>query len=137
MKYWRYFMLALTLVLLTYSSCEPVDEEPDPSDPVTKFLGDWRVNETCRRMNYSVEILPDPGNSAQVLIYNFGNPGPGYDPAIGVVTSNSVTVFTQTIGTDWTVSGKGDYLSDGTIDWDYSLVIGPNSLDCSAVFSRR
>jgi hypothetical protein len=116
-------------------ACLP-DEDVNPDDPVAKFLGTWKVNENCRKLNYDVDIVADPSNSAQVLIYNFGNPGPGYDPAVGLVVTNSVYVSTQTIGEGWTVSGTGSYQVDGTISWDYTLIIGPSTLDCSALFSK-
>ncbi len=136
MKIIRFLMMGLVMVLFTYASCE-LEDDVDPTDPMEKFLGVWKVNETCQRMNYSVDIQPDPGNSAQVLISNFGNPGPGYSPAIGIVTSNSINVFSQIIGEDWTVSGKGTYQANGTISWEYSLIIGPNSYDCTATYSRN
>ena len=135
MKLVRFFLAAMVMVLFSYASCEEGDD-PAPVDPLEKFLGEWKVNETCRRLNYSVNILPDPANSAQVLIDNFGNPGPGYNPAVGIVTSNSINVFSQTIGEDWTVSGKGTYQANGTVSWDYTLIIGPNSLDCTATYSK-
>ena len=116
-------------------ACVPVDDT-NPDDPVTKFLGEWNVNESCRKLNYIVDIQQDPGNSAQVLIYNYGNPGPGYDPAVGLVVSNTIQVQPQTIGEGWTVSGNGTYMTNGTISWDYTLIIPPSQYDCSAAFSR-
>ncbi len=137
MKTAKRFILPVILVLSLISSCDlGIDDPVDPEDPRDKFLGEWKVNEDCLRMNYSVEITPDPGNSAQVLISNFGNPGPGYDPAVGLVTTNTIHVTSQTIGEGWTVSGKGTYQSDGSVLWDYSLLIGPTGMDCSAVYTR-
>jgi len=126
----------LFLVTLLAPACLPPDDNTSPDDPVAKFLGAWNVNESCQRSNYSVEIQADPGNSAQVLIYNFGNPGPGYDPAVGLVVTNSIYVSSQTIGEGWTVSGKGTYQSGGTISWDYTLIISGIQYSCSADFSR-
>lgn len=136
MKALRPFYLALILVFFAWSSCEIVDDDPDPTDPVQKFLGTWKVSETCTRMNYTVQISPDPGNTAQVLIYNFGNPGPGYNPAVGLVVSNTIYVQSQTIGEGWTVSGQGTYQSGGSMSWTYALIIGPGQLDCNSVFTR-
>jgi len=132
----RIFLLLIALVALQMPACLPVDEDLDPDDPIAKFLGVWKVTESCRRGNYDVTIKTDPGNSAQVLLENFGNPGPGYDPAVGLVVSNSIHVSSQTIGEGWTVSGKGTYQSNGTISWDYTLIILPNEFDCSATFSE-
>jgi hypothetical protein len=132
----RSFLILITLFALQLPACLPVDDTVDPSDPVAKFLGDWKVNETCHRGNYIVTIDADPGNSSQVILTNFGNPGPGYDAAIGLVVSNSIHVSAQTIGEGWTVSGKGTYQSDGTILWDYTLIIALNEQNCSATFSK-
>jgi hypothetical protein len=134
----EYFLLPVLLLVMLFPACLPDDDDPvNPGDPRDKFLGTWKVNETCSRMNYTVQITPDPSNSSQVLIANFGNPGPGYDPAVAIVTSGTITVTTQTIGEGWTVSGTGTYLQNGTIDWAYTLVIGPSVMDCSALFSRQ
>jgi len=130
-------LMALLALMLFFPACLPEDEDIDTGDPVEKFLGTWSVNESCRRGNYSLEITRDPGNSAQVLVYNFGNPGPGYDPAVGLVVSNNLHIQSQTIGEGWTVSGKGTYSSNGSITWDYSLVIPPNELNCTADSHRQ
>lgn len=132
----RYLLAVFLLLVSIFPACLTDDEDVNPDDPVDKFLGTWKVNETCSRMNYTVQIVPDPGNSSQVLINNFGNPGPGYDPAVAIVTSSTITVTQQTIGEGWVVSGIGTYQSGGTISWNYSLVIGPGTYSCSAVFSR-
>jgi len=132
----RIFLVLISLLAFSIPACLPVDDDLDPDDPVAKFLGDWKVNESCRRGNYDVTIKADPGNSAQVLLENLGNTGPGYDPAVGLVVSNSIHVSSQTIGEGWTISGKGTYQSDGTIAWDYALVIASNEMNCSATFSK-
>jgi hypothetical protein len=124
------------MFILLFSTCLPVDEDPNPDDPNAKFLGTWSVSETCNRMNYDVEIVNDPGNSAQVLLYNFGNPGTGYDPAVGLVVSNTIHVSSQNIGEGWTVNGTGTYLTNGTISWVYDLAIPPNNYSCTATFSK-
>jgi hypothetical protein len=132
----RNILIIISMVAMMLPACLPTDNNVDPADPVTKFIGSWKVSESCRRLNYNVDIQADPDNSAQVLIYNYGNPGPGYDPAVGLVVSNSVHVSPQTIGEGWTVSGKGTYQSDGTISWDYTLIIGPGTYQCTALFSK-
>jgi hypothetical protein len=121
----RIIIIAVGLLVLVMPACLPTNENVNPDDPVTKFLGDWKVNESCRRQNYSVEIRADAGNTA-----------PGYDPAVGLVVTNSVYVSSQTIGEGWTVSGKGTYQTDGTISWDYTLIIGASTYNCNAVFSK-
>jgi len=132
-----YILLILSLVSMTLISSCVIDEGDDvnPTDPREKFLGDWKVNESCTRLNYNVYITTDPGNSQQVLIENFSNPGPGYDPAVALIVSNSIVVSNQNIGEGWTVSGQGTYQSDGTIKWTYSLIINGVKENCTAVYS--
>jgi hypothetical protein len=125
-------LLLVLILVLSIPACLPEDDGIDTGDPVTKFLGTWNYSETCRKSAYSIEIIPDPGNSAQVLIKNFCNPGWEYDPAVGVVSSNYIHVYPQTIGEGWTVDGKGTYQSNGNITWEYTLIIPPNEFTCSA-----
>jgi hypothetical protein len=132
----RILLIMLFLVTLLAPACLPPDDNVNPDDAITKFLGNWNVNESCGRANYSVDIQADPGNSAQVLLYNFGNPGPGYDPAVGLVVTNSIYVSSQTIGEGWTVSGQGTYHTNGTISWNYTLIISGIQYTCSANFAR-
>lgn len=129
-------LIILGLLVTFAPACLPVDEEVDPGDPVEKFIGKWKVAESCHRLNYDVDILQDPGNSVQVLLYNFGNPGSGYDPAVGLVLSNSIRIEAQTIGEGWTVSGKGTYQSNGSITWDYTLVVSSDEYTCTATFTK-
>ena len=135
MKASKYFLLPLLFFFVLISSCDLGEDPLDPSDPRDKFLGQWKVNESCQRGNYMSNIKADPGNSAQVLIENFGNPGPGYDDAVGLVSTNYIYVSSQTIGEGWTVSGKGTYQTDGSISWDYTLIIGASQLDCTALYT--
>jgi hypothetical protein len=135
MKALKFLLLPVMVLFWSLPACELDPVDPDGDDPRDKFLGEWKVNESCRRGNYTSVIKPDPGNSAQVLIENFGNPGPGYDDAVGLVSTNYIYVSSQIIGEGWTVSGKGTYQAGGTISWDYTLVIGPSQLDCSATYS--
>jgi hypothetical protein len=83
-----------------------------------------------------VDIQLDPNNSAQVLLYNFGNPGPGYDPAVGLVVSKTLKISSQNIGEGWTVSAEGRYQQNGNVLWDYSLVINGMEMTCSAEYTR-
>jgi hypothetical protein len=138
MKIPRTILLILTALTITFFQACIIEEDDDvnPTDPRTKFLGDWKVNEDCTRGNYMAEILLDPGNSSQVFIENFGNPGPGYDPAVGLVVSGTIKVSSQNIGEGWTVSGQGTYQQDGSIIWTYSLVINSYKVDCTASYTR-
>jgi hypothetical protein len=132
--------ILLMLAALTFTitqSCEiEGDDIINPEDPRTRFLGEWKVSEDCTRGNYMVDIQLDPNNSTQILLNNFGNPGPGYDPAVGLVVSKTIKVSTQIIGEGWTVNGEGSYTQDGSIQWSYSLMINGVEKTCSAVYTR-
>lgn len=129
------FVAVLTFTL--FPSCFLEDDDiVNPVDARAKFIGEWKVNEDCTRANYMVDIQLDPGNSTQVLLDNFGNPGPGSDAAVGLVVSNTIKISSQNIGQGWTVAGEGTYQVDGTIHWTYTLIIGGYTENCSAVYSR-
>ena len=132
----RLLILTTLLIISTLPGCV-IDEEDPNADPRDKFLGTWKVDETCSRMNYTVTISYDPSNSTQVLISNFGNPGSGYNPAVGFVVGNDIYISSQTIGPSWTASGEGTYNGGNeTIGWTYSLKIGGNLFQCNALYSR-
>jgi hypothetical protein len=119
---------------LFFAACE-TDDPIVETDERDKFLGLWSVAEDCNRLNYDVNVSYDPGNSAQVLISNFANPGPGYDPVVALVADDNIIVPEQQVGENWTVSGDGTY-QNGTVNWNYTLKIGGNLLTCSAVYSK-
>jgi len=110
------------------------DEDPDPGDPRDKFLGTWKVSETCLKLNYEVEITYDPQNSSQVLINNFGNPGSGYQAAVAMVVNDKIYISEQETGENWLVSGEGSYLTSNEIEWEYNLTISGNLMQCNSTY---
>jgi len=133
-KSWTGLFVLMILALTAFQGCVIDDPDGDPTDAREKFLGQWKVTESCSRGNYIATIRADAGSDSQVLIENFGNPGPGYDDAVGTVAGNSITVGVQNIGEGWTVSGYGIYITGGGISWTYTLVINGYSETCSASF---
>jgi hypothetical protein len=70
-------LFLFSVLILLFTGCELEDEDPD-ADPRQKFLGTWQFDESELKSNqafYQVTISIDPGNSAQVLLRNFGNIG--------------------------------------------------------------
>lgn len=132
----RLLLILVGTVVLLFPTCLPTDENVNPDDPVAKFLGQWKVSEDCVRNSYVVTISQDPGNSSQVLLDNFASPGPGYDPAVGLVVGNTIHVTSQTIGEGWTVSGTGTYRNDNSIAWNYTLYIASSKYTCSATYTK-
>lgn len=137
MKKIKEFLLMSLIIMLTSLSCNP-DDDPfvDPGDDRDQFLGAWSVDETCFKTNYTVTITKDPGNSAQILLKNFCNPGPNYGPAVGLVAGSKIFISNQTIGDGWMVSASGTLQNPHTILWTYTLVIGANSLSCTSEFNK-
>lgn len=132
----RYLLYPLIIISLLFAAaCEDDTDLLPEEDPRDKFLGVWKVNEDCIRLNYDVNILYNPDNSSQVLIENFANPGPGYPPAVALVVGDRIFVEQQVIGDNWNVSGDGT-LDSGVITWEYDLLIGGNLYQCSSTYSR-
>lgn len=128
-------LFALIFTALFFISCETDDPLPE-ADPRDQYLGLWTVAEECNRLSYDVNVSYDPGNSSQVLIENFANPGPGYVPVVALVAGKNIYVAEQTVGENWTVAGDGVY-SGGAINWTYTLKIGGNLLNCSATYTKK
>jgi len=125
------------LMILGFLSCNLEDDIlSDPGDDRDKFVSTWSVSETCFKANYTVKITIDPSNSAQVLLANFGNPGPNYGPAVGIVAGNKIYVSTQNTGDGWTVNGTGTLQDTHTINWSYSLIIAGNNYTCTSEYIR-
>ncbi len=127
-------LAALLAIAVSFSSCTEDDPLIPDVDPREKFLGNWGVEESCVRLEYEVEITAASGSDTKVFIENFAFTGPGYDPAYGYVSGNSVDLPQQTIGDNWKVSGSGTYQSDGTIMWSYYIEIGANASNCEAEY---
>ncbi len=125
------------ILVLGFLSCNPDDDIiVDPVDDRDKFFGTWSVNESCFKSNYTVTISADPNNSAQVLLANFGNPGPSYQAVVGLVAGSKIFVTNQVIGDGWTINGTGNLQGTQIINWTYTLVIGGNSLSCTSEYVR-
>ncbi len=131
----RIFSFFIILAAISFFASCGEDDPIIQEDPRDSYLGVWSVNEDCQRLNYDVNITYDPDNSSRVLIENFANPGPDYDPVTALVVDDRIFVSQQTVGDDWTVSGDGT-LTDGTIEWEYELIIGGNLYQCSATYMK-
>jgi hypothetical protein len=136
MRATKILLTLAVLVSVFFIGCE-TDDPLIETDPRDKFLGLWTVAEECNRLSYDVNIAYDPGNSAQVLISNFANPGPGYDPVIALVAGDKIIVQEQEVGDGWITSGDGTYDSgNDLVEWSYDLTIGGNLMICTATYTR-
>jgi len=135
----RIQLLGIFVALLFLGACDSGDDNnPSPvPDARDKFVGNWAVNnENCGKSKYVAGISKDPSNSAQVLISNFGFSGSG-EPVTALVAGSSIVVYQQVNSEGWQVEGNGNYISDGTIEWTYSLLISGNLENCSATYVKN
>lgn len=131
MKRWLYLSF---FMLLGFTACLPDDGSiPDETDPAMAFVGNWSVSDNALKLNYEVQIIKNPQNSTEILLNNFAGSG---DRAVGLVTGKTVTLFSQTLGNGWRVSGRGQYKSSSRLEFQYSLSIGGDEEQRAAIFDK-
>ena len=133
-KIWK-LLFMLILIFSINISCQ--EEDDNDISPVLadrdKFFGQWNVNdENCQRSRYIVEISPDPSNSIQVLVANFGF-SKAVIPDTAIIAGSTITLPFQMNSEKWIISGVGKY-ENGEISWNYSLEISGDLLDCTATY---
>ncbi len=121
-------------ISIIFTGC--TEDETVVENARDKFLGTWSVEESCVRLDFEVEIEAATGSDTKVLLYNFAFTGPGYDPAYGFVSGNTVDLPQQVIGDNWIIEGSGAMQTDGTIIWNYYIEIGANGSNCQAEFQK-
>lgn len=128
-------LFAFSLVILLYS-CEE-DTFDDFSDPRDVFIGTWDVSESCYKDAYSVEIVKDPLNSAQVLVNNFWNWGYNEKPPAALVVGQKI-YFNNAGFTDdeLVVDGEGA-LDKNKITWQYQVFDGADITECEASYTLQ
>ncbi|MEZ5083870.1 MAG: hypothetical protein R2750_10540 [Bacteroidales bacterium] len=128
---------ASIFIMLILSSCIEESDPFDLPDDRDVFLGIWDVSESCSKDFYSVEIIKDPSNSAQVIIKNFGNTGSCSNPPYGIVAGSSLFVPTQSICSDlFEVNGDGT-LNKNKITWQFTINDGADLYTCSATYTKQ
>lgn len=123
-------------MLIPLISCD--DENLDDfSDPREQFLGSWDVTESCFKDAYSVEIIKDPENSAQVLIKNFWNMGISSNPPAGLVVGKNI-IFDKAsfFDSESKVSGEG-FIDNDKINWQYEVFDGADAYSCEATYTLQ
>jgi len=135
MKTYKAFLAILIVIGLGFGGCavDNIDIPGGSSDNIQKFLGTWSVVDNGLKLNYEVTIDRNPSNSTTVLMRNFAGSG---STAEALVVSNSLAIESQVIGQSWYVSGNGSYKSDTRLEITYSLEIGGEQEQRSAVFTR-
>jgi len=131
-------LFILIALLFSFSGCTEEDDIIDPiNDAREAYIDEWLCQETQKSTNntYTVTIVADPSNSAQVLIKNYMQLGVELS-AYAIVTEQSISVPSQKIEGDesWTVNAFGTFTDNNTITWDY---YNANQLQLKAVFTRK
>lgn len=123
----RFLNVLMLCFFIGFTSCDEDDLDDMFGDPVEKFLGTWKCEETGDQDGYfgpfNVQIIRNPENSAEVLIKNFNYQGMN-EQARALITSNTITIPRQRICDD-TIEIKGSGLyRDGEINMEYSTNTG-------------
>jgi hypothetical protein len=135
----RLLLLLITGLVITFISCED-DLFDDPfADPVDKFLGTWKCNETEVPPDglwvYDVVITRNPQNSTEILISNFNLQGAS-ERAKALITGNSLTIPTQLI-CDNTIEIKGSgNFRNGEITLTYTTLDGADLKSFNAKYFK-
>lgn len=135
-----YLLLILSVTMLFVVSCEDIDNPDDTGDPRDKMTGTWQFIEnslkSTRSLSYVVTITKDPDNSSQVILENFGNPGTSDIQSVGITTSSQIVVSEQTLSNGWVVEGSGKLDGTGTMNWTYSIIVGGDLEQYTAVATK-
>ena len=138
-KSYKYLVLLSFLAMFLFQGC--VDELLDDpfADPVEKFLGNWRAEESSTVYGqgyvYTVVISRNPQNSSEILISNFYYQGV-HEKARALVTGNTLTIMRQKI-CDNTIEIQGSgTLSGGRINLQYTADDGADLDQVTAVYTK-
>jgi len=140
----RFFLLLTVLTGILLTACEPVEDDTTSDDPRDQFVGVWQFAESgliksTDGQSYIVTISKDAGNSSQVILENFGNPGLQDVIVTGTVTTNQIVVSTQNLSNGWTVEGSGKMtnVDKSSMSWTYSIIAGGNEDTYNATANKQ
>ncbi len=126
------FRLVVVFTLMFTVSCTEDTDPLDFTDDRDNFLGTWNVSESCAKDTYTVTIVKDPGNSAQVIIQNFWHITNCSNPPYAIIAGTTLNIPTQNICNDaFEVNGSGK-LDKGKITMNYTVNDGADLFNCSA-----
>ncbi|MCF8301956.1 MAG: hypothetical protein K9I94_01670 [Bacteroidales bacterium] len=139
-KYSLFVLLVALITIFIQPGCtedDLVNPNGNDEDARDKFLGSWLFDEDeatkSELVYYTVEIKVDPGNSARVLLENFGNTGEDYEPPYGYVTESRISIPDQTIGDGWQLEDATGRLVDADkMEWEYTIVVGGDAQSYTA-----
>ena len=129
--YHKYLLPAIfSLGILLLGSCATT---PDGEDDIEKYIGTWNVSDQAVRINYTVSIVANPSNSAEILLNNFADLNTS---AVGLVVGNSVIIDEQSLGSNYFVNGSGSYINSGKLEFNFALNDGIDNESRVAVFTK-
>jgi hypothetical protein len=130
------FLAAFLLLTTIISGCTADSPTPPSGDARDTYVGSWSVSETELKLSYEVSIEIDTSSSTKVFIYNFANIGTA-DPAVAVVSGNTITLVSdQVIGDGLIINGGGALSGSSKITWAYTLNDGATLHHLSAIYSK-
>ena len=127
----RISILAVFLISITIFSCTETND--DAGDDIQNFVGTWNVSDQSARINYQVEIIPNPSNSAEVLLNNFADLG---SSASGLVVGSSIIIDNQSLGSGYSTSGSGTLENSKKLVISFDLNDGIDNQSRVATFTR-
>lgn len=138
----RFFIFFTVLSGFLLTGCDPLAEDPSGDDLRDPFIGVWQFVESTKSteaQSYIVTISKDPGNSSQVILENFGNPGTAAVSVTGLVTSNQVVISSQNLDNGWTIEGTGKItnVAKTAMSWTYSIIAGGDKEYYTATANRQ
>ncbi len=139
-KITRFLTFLLIASALFLHSCIPDDFDDNTDDPIEKFLGNWKCEETGDINGYfgpfNVEVVKNPNNSAEVLIRNFNYQGINI-AARAIIAGNSIGIPKQLICDDTIeIIGSGTF-RNGEFILNYSTNDGADLENIKARFFKR
>ncbi len=91
------------------------------------------MNDQPARINYTVTIVRNPSQSANVLLNNFADMGESAD---GLVVGNTIVIDKQNIGNDFLCNGTGTYKTSQQLEFEFILDDGIDQENRTAIFTR-
>ena len=129
---WAVKAILFLAFLLVFQACA-VEDDNNPDDPIDKFLGTWNVSDQPARINYTVTIVRNPSQSANVLLNNFADMGESAD---GLVVGNTIIIDKQNIGNDFLCNGTGTHKSANQLEFIFVLDDGIDLENRKAIFTK-
>ncbi|MFA8300271.1 MAG: hypothetical protein ACEPOV_08930 [Hyphomicrobiales bacterium] len=134
----KFSKLALTLIgfvmFFSFTSCQKDTDNEEYVDAREKYIGTWKVSESLQKLNYTVDIIRDPDNSANVIIKNFADTKSDIE---AIVTGSTLHITGKPLGEDIVVNtAVGKYMSSVLLEFEYALTISGEKKTYKANYTK-